>query len=289
MRATANSGMSPGRPPTNASAPSPRSTLGRGSCARRSRPGGRRRRRRRPCGSGSVADDLEQRRQPGVVAHVDLVPEPGQALARLQPPGDGGGRADLLALDEQLVDLRRRRRRGAALGPSPSPAANAGYGPVHVEPATRTASVLVASSWSASRTSARSSAGPNGGRGIGAPDRRQARRPAPAPGAARSPAPSTAGTTPSRRRAAAGGIVAGVVHAEGAGHGDQRRHARPPPTARVTRRARRDVAPARAPATSRRPGRAPVHSSSATCSNVPCGPARRRRGRGSGRRPRRAS
>ena len=115
---------------------------------------------------------------------------------------------------------------------------NAGYGPAHVDPATRTASVLVASSWSASSTSARSIAGPNVGHGVGPPHRGQ---PPAEPAVDRrrpSASPSTAGTTPSSRRAAAAGSSSGWCTPSAPATAAIVATPGRPPTALATRRAR---------------------------------------------------
>ena len=63
----------------------------------------------RPCGIGELGDDLEQRGEARVVADVDLVAEAGQPLAGRQPAHDDLGRpAGALALHEHVVRLRRR-------------------------------------------------------------------------------------------------------------------------------------------------------------------------------------
>ena len=215
---------------------------------------------------GQQGDDLEQRRQAGVVALVDLVAVAGQPLAGPHPPGHGGGGADLLALDQQVVGLAGPRRRAAAPCTVASPAVNAGYGPAHVEPATRTASVLVASSWSASSTSARSIAGPNVGDVVGPPHRGQP----PAEPTVGRPSPvgqPEHGRHDAEQPAGRGGrVVVGVVHAERAGDGGHRRDAGPAADGLGHPARPADIGRPTAPATSPAGGSDPVHSSSATCS-----------------------
>ena len=148
-----------------------------------------------------------------------------------------------------------------------SPAANARYGPGHVDPATRTASVDVASSWSASRTNARSRtrASCGGGSGCHAAASRAATEPA--DGTLRAGrVRSTSGATPRSRRAAAGGSSEPCCAPS------------PPATATSVPTSLTPTAAAIRAAirTSRgsgsghsvAAGSSPVHSSSATCSNV---------------------
>ena len=239
---------------------------------------------RRPRGSGSVAIASSSGVKPGIVALVDLVAEAGKPLAGAEALGDHGFGTVLLAVDEQLVDelgggaVQRALDHGQSgderlVGRRPGRA-----GDTDGQRARRQLVVGQQDERTVDDVDERLG-------GLGPPAARQTLRHRPVRGAVRL---AQHGRNDAEEPAGRGrSVVVGMARAEGAGHGDQRRQRR---TAHGAGHAVGPAPDRSALATARRRDRGGCRSTAARrpARSGRCGPARRRRGRGSGRRPRRA-